>query len=73
MKKTVIAFVLMACTWAASAHPGHGHDNPLSPGHYAGNLEHALPLALAVVAATALIGWGLFRWNRHLAKLRNRK
>lgn len=33
---------------ALFAHAGHGHENPLSPGHYVGNPEHALPLALAI-------------------------
>jgi hypothetical protein len=32
------------------AHPGHGHENPLSPGHYIANPEHFLPLALTIAA-----------------------
>lgn len=32
------------------AHPGHGHENPLSPGHYIANPEHFLPLALTISA-----------------------
>jgi len=33
------------------AHPGHGQESPLSPGHYyVANLEHFLPLALSIGA-----------------------
>jgi hypothetical protein len=32
------------------AHPGHGHENPLSPGHYVTNPEHFIPLALTIGA-----------------------
>lgn len=32
------------------AHPGHGHENPLSPGHYVANPEHFIPLALTIGA-----------------------
>jgi hypothetical protein len=32
------------------AHPGHGHESPLSPGHYIANPEHFLPLALTIGA-----------------------
>jgi hypothetical protein len=37
------------------AHEGHGHENPLSPGHYIANPEHFIPLALTVVAAVAFV------------------
>jgi hypothetical protein len=36
---------------ALMAHPGHGHENPLSPGHFVANPEHFIPLALTVGAA----------------------
>lgn len=35
---------------AVFAHPGHGHESPLSPGHYVTNPEHFLPLALSIGA-----------------------
>lgn len=41
-------------------HEGHGHESPLSPGHYVTNPEHALPLALTLVVALTF-GWLLYR------------
>jgi hypothetical protein len=41
------------------AHPGHGHENPLSPGHYVANPQHLIPLALSVAAVIAFVG---VRW-----------
>ena len=38
----------------ASAHPGHGHENPLSPGHYLGNPEHYISLAVGVAALISI-------------------
>ena len=35
------------------AHPGHGHGNPLSPGHYVSNPEHSVLLLLTVVTSIA--------------------
>lgn len=72
MKKVLVVFAF-AGSWALQAHPGHGHDNPLSPGHYTGNAEHALPLAFALGASAILVGWGLLRWRRYLLKARNRR
>jgi len=43
---------------ALLAHSGHGHENPLSPGHYLGNAEHALPLALAVTLIVVMFLYG---------------
>jgi hypothetical protein len=40
---------------ALLAHPGHGHENPLSPGHYVANPEHFIPLALTVGAAVLAV------------------
>ena len=37
------------------AHPGHGNENPLSPGHYLANPEHFLPLTFTVVAVFAAV------------------
>ncbi len=39
----------------ASAHPGHGNESPLSPGHYVTNPQHFIPLALTVVVSVILI------------------
>jgi hypothetical protein len=39
----------------ALAHPGHGHESPLSPGHYLANPEHYIPLALTVGAALLVL------------------
>lgn len=64
MKKRITVLLLLVLPlWnqALLAHEGHGHDNPLSPGHYLGNPEHALPLALTVVAGLVVIGWGISR------------
>ena len=40
--------------FALFAHAGHGHEDPMGPGHYLGNPEHALPLALAVTLIVVL-------------------
>jgi hypothetical protein len=40
---------------AVFAHEGHGHENPLSPGHYIANPVHFIPLALAVAAVVVFI------------------
>lgn len=37
------------------AHAGHGHENPLSPGHYITNPEHFIPLALAVGVVVSIL------------------
>ncbi|MEK6783824.1 MAG: hypothetical protein AABY93_19150 [Bacteroidota bacterium] len=42
---------------SAIAHAGHGHDNPLSPGHYANNPEHSLPITLAIATVVVLLTW----------------
>ena len=55
--KTFKSILLAGVTFsplALFAHAGHGHENPLSPGHYLGNLEHAFPLALAVTLIVVL-------------------
>jgi len=57
MKAITKKLILIALTVApvfVLAHPGHGHESPLSPGHYVGNPEHYIPLALTV-GATLLI------------------
>jgi len=43
-------FFILLTPLALLAHPGHGHENPLSPGHYVANPEHFLPLALTIGA-----------------------
>lgn len=52
-KLTRILFAVGAMLFlpvALMAHPGHGHENPLSPGHYVVNPEHFIPLALTIGA-----------------------
>lgn len=41
-------FCILLTPFALLAHPGHGHESPLSPGHYVANPEHFLPLALSI-------------------------
>ena len=53
---------------AAFAHAGHGHENPLSPGHYLGNPEHALPLALSLTLIVVL-----FMIGRRILQTRTKK
>ena len=48
------------------AHPGHGHESPLSPGHYVANPEHFLPLALMV--GTVLMAVIIYRSIRSQLK-----
>jgi hypothetical protein len=43
-------FCILLTPFALLAHPGHGHESPLSPGHYVANPEHFLPLALTIGA-----------------------
>ncbi|HNV28721.1 MAG TPA: hypothetical protein PKJ83_06285 [Cyclobacteriaceae bacterium] len=49
--KKLILIVSTVIPVFASAHPGHGHESPLSPGHYLANPEHYIPLALTIGAA----------------------
>jgi hypothetical protein len=58
MKKTLYALctlVAMVLPQVTFAHEGHGHENPLSPGHYIANPEHFIPLALAVAAVVLFV------------------
>lgn len=49
--KVAIAVICILLTpFGLFAHPGHGHESPLSPGHYVANPEHFLPLALSIGA-----------------------
>jgi hypothetical protein len=49
------------------AHTGHGHDNPLSPGHYMTNPEHSLPIALAIATAVVLLTW-IFNRKKNITR-----
>lgn len=73
MKRLLSTLFVTAGACALAAHPGHGNENPLNPGHYIGNPEHALPLALSVAVASVLIVWGVVRVNRYLSKDQARK
>jgi len=47
--RVAISIICILLTpFALLAHPGHGHQSPLSPGHYVANPEHFLPLALTI-------------------------
>ena len=62
MKKSIITLSLSLVALVLQAHPGHGSENPLSPGHYLGNPEHALPLTLSIMAAFVLVGWLWYKY-----------
>jgi hypothetical protein len=51
------------------AHPGHGHENPLSPGHYIANPEHFLPLALTLGAVLLAV----FAYRSYLSQSKQNK
>ena len=58
MKAITRKLILLAITVLpvlAFAHPGHGHENPLSPGHYVVNPEHFIPLALTVAITLSIV------------------
>jgi hypothetical protein len=55
--KALCAIALIALPMVSLAHPGHGHDNPLSPGHYLGTPEHAIPITLTIVVAVVFVVW----------------
>jgi len=49
LARVAISIICILLTpFALLAHPGHGHQSPLSPGHYVANPEHFLPLALTI-------------------------
>lgn len=70
MKKTLTSVLVAVSLWLpasmAVAHEGHGHENPLSPGHYISNPEHSIQLTLIVSACIA------FAWliNRSVRKIK---
>lgn len=61
MKKLATLLIFFAPV-LASAHPGHGHDNPLSPGHYVGNPEHSLPIALIIAVGVVVATWAYYKY-----------
>lgn len=70
MFKIILSSVGMITTPAIlMAHPGHGHENPLSPGHYVANPEHFIPLALTV-GATLL---AVYAYRTYWSKSRQKK
>ncbi len=48
--------IMMAVSLNTVAHPGHGNDNPLAPGHYVSNPQHALPIVLTLAMAV-VVSW----------------
>jgi hypothetical protein len=59
--KSILLAIASFSPLAVFAHAGHGHENPLSPGHYLGNPEHVIPLALTILVVSLLIGRKLFQ------------
>ncbi len=68
MKKFSILLTAWAAASPAFAHAGHGHDNPLSPGHYVNNPEHAIPLTLAFVVCIIVITWFSYKVQHRINK-----
>jgi hypothetical protein len=62
--KKIITLVMAFAALPALAHPGHGSQSPLSPGHYVSNPEHSIPITLAVAAVVVLITWFSSRRQR---------
>ncbi len=62
--KKILSLLLAVAALPALAHPGHGTQNPLSPGHYIANPEHSIPLTLAIGATVVLITWLVNRRSR---------
>jgi len=61
LKQSLIAVLLVVFSIVTGqAHEGHGHENPLSPGHYIANPEHALPIVLTLIAVL-VGGWFIYK------------
>ena len=65
MKKVGFLILLTLFGSLAFAHPGHGTQNPLSPGHYLGNPEHALPVTLSIIGGFVLV---TLLWRKYSGK-----
>jgi hypothetical protein len=61
ISKIVISAWIALLPLSAIAHAGHGHDNPLSSGHYVNNPQHSFPLTLAIASMVVLITWLAYR------------
>jgi hypothetical protein len=62
IKISLAAIFTLLVPVALIAHPGHGHESPLSPGHYVANPEHFLPLALTIgVALIAVLAYRAYQ------------
>jgi hypothetical protein len=61
MKNIVLLVLGVAAPLLTLAHAGHGNENPLSPGHYIANPEHAVPLVLSFVIGIILFVRLVFR------------
>lgn len=59
--KSIVLGAAVVSPLAVLAHEGHGHENPLSPGHYLANPEHAIPLALVLAVVVFIIGRKIFQ------------
>lgn len=61
--KTAVGIIAFLPT-LAMAHPGHGHENPLSPDHYLANAEHSLPIALTL----GVVVFAVWKWKKATSK-----
>lgn len=68
MKKVVSVLIATAMTSGLWAHPGHGHGNPLNPGHFVTTPEHAMQLTLAIATGVILINWLVSKLSRKSQK-----
>ncbi len=68
LKNFLWANALLFLPLIGFSHPGHGHENPLSPGHYLGNPEHAIPIALTVAAAALVVIWKIRKARNEVKK-----
>lgn len=66
--KKLLALAVAMVPLMSEAHPGHGNENPLSPGHYVNNPGHAIPLALTIAAAIVVANWLAARYIRKNSK-----
>jgi hypothetical protein len=66
--KILWANALLVMPFVSVGHPGHGHGNPLSPGHYLGNPEHAIPIALTLAIVGIYASWRIWRTRNEAEK-----
>ncbi len=57
ISKIVVSAWIALLPLTAIGHAGHGHDNPLSPGHYVNNPQHSFPITLAIATVVVVFFW----------------